>query len=73
MHETGHRYRLKYNFFVIVLFVRRITVLSVVVSIEGPWNCIPLVRFMVTLENEQFEDTKVLIRSFKSALAFSVA
>jgi hypothetical protein len=26
MHETGHRYRLKYNFFVIVLFVRRITV-----------------------------------------------
>jgi hypothetical protein len=26
MHETGHRYRLKYNSFVIVLFVRRITV-----------------------------------------------
>jgi len=29
MHETGHRYRLKYNSFVIVLFVRRITFLII--------------------------------------------
>jgi hypothetical protein len=40
--------------------------MSVVVSVEGPWNCIPLVRFMVILVNEQFEDTKVLIRNRNS-------
>ena len=39
---------------------------SVVVSVEGPWNCIPLVRFMVMLVNEQFEDTKVIIRNRNS-------
>jgi hypothetical protein len=40
--------------------------MPVVVSVEGPWNCIPLVRFMVMLVNEQFEDTKVIIRNRNS-------
>jgi hypothetical protein len=39
---------------------------SVVVFVEGPWNCIPLVRYMVMLVNEQFEDTKVIIRNRNS-------
>jgi hypothetical protein len=38
----------------------------VVVSVEGPWNCIPSVRFMVMLVNEQFEDTKGIIRNRNS-------
>jgi len=40
--------------------------LSLVVSVEGPWNCIPLVRLMVILVNEEFEDTKVIIRNRNS-------
>ena len=40
--------------------------LSLVVSVEGPWNCIPLVRLMVILVIEEFEDTKVIIRNRNS-------
>ena len=40
--------------------------LSLEVSVEGTWNCIPLVRLMVILVNEQFEDTKVIIRNRNS-------